>query len=339
LGGVGVVLALAKLAPGWHRRAFLTLLAAVCLSPAPVGGHGIGVSLAVLMLFSPDPLTGSWDPTDGYGYAIFIALMCIALLVLGSIPALVSRMRGRAHPDPDRPITQGQIGAVVVAYVLCLGAFAGSVLYRLHWRDSLGSYGPFGVTVDAGPGLRDIVVNFSCSAPGSFQYYSASAIVESGKTYDFPRRYLRGSYRELSCSITTAHPYLQPTARKDHLTDVRPDGRIVLPPLHPEPWSEERYLQILGGSEVPPDSLAWRAAENAVGDDWAALSTVWLARFCGKDFERIRREYLPTIAARRTRLLALRMPSGTDDKSSQEIVLSIWRSTCDDRAQHGGPAL
>lgn len=214
LGLVGMAVARAALAPGMHRRALMSLLAAVCLSPAFVGGHGLGVTSAAVLVFAPNPQTGSWDPGAGYGLLAFIGAVWIVSFGIGSVAALF--VRKRPEPQTDRPIPRQQVGFVIVMHALSVCAFAGSILYRLHRRDARSSYGP----------------------------------------------------------------------------------------------------------------------ENAITDDLASTSGNWVPYFCGEDFERIRREYLPTLAARRARLLAGHAPVVPDDKSSQDIVLSIWQSSCEYLAQH-----
>jgi hypothetical protein len=57
-------------APGMRRRALLALIAAVFMSPAVVVGHGIGITLALLVLVSGEVKSGLVPTCDASRHGI-----------------------------------------------------------------------------------------------------------------------------------------------------------------------------------------------------------------------------------------------------------------------------
>ena len=324
LGVFCIVFVLLLFAPGMRRRALIALIAAVFMSPGIVVGHGIGITLALVVLLSGKVISG----------LVPMIVVWIIAFGVGTVVAFALRSRAATRPAPSLQACRRERFILAGSYAAVAVLIAASVSYRAYAREFKETYGPFVVTVDTGPRtLKDIVVTLNCMSP----QYSGMALLESGKPHEFPRKHLPGLGMGFDCTVFVAHPDLALNIVNQYpLTDLAPRTPMTLPTIAAPLWTDARYQRIVRGEEIPPgsnDVPPLRRAEIAVYNDWGQLSTMWVPAFCGTEFERIQREYLPSLAARRSRVFEF---AGTlppqDDPAA--IVLAGWKSTCDFYAAH-----
>jgi hypothetical protein len=304
------------------------------LAPTVVVGHGAAITLALQVLLSP-MRKGHWEVSELSFALVPMLVVWLIVYAAGFAAMTVANFRARSRRTPSPQVCRRERSIVLSAYAGFAVLVVAAISYRVYAREFLASYGPFVVTIDTGSHpLRDIVTHLNCG----FEY-TEKAVLESGKPHEFPRRYAPDLIAPLACSVTLIHPALQPYSREYSLADLAPHTRITLPTVHPAPWSDAKYQRIIRGEEIPPGSEGvppLRRAEIAVYDDWGSLATQWVPSFCTTDIARIEREYLGSLADRRTQLfLSNGATPPADDPAA--IVREGWRSTCDSyasRPQH-----
>ena len=332
LGALGSVVVASTFTPGFWRRLLLALIIAVFMTPALVVGHGVGITVALRTLLFPT-VENHWAPADVVDALTLMAVVWIIAFAVGSLWAWIRRLRrgDRAQAPAARRHERVIALGSYAAFALLV---AGSASYRAYAREYLATYGPFVVTVDTGAQpLKDIVTWLSC---GYSQGYQGKAVLESGRPFEFPRRYAPALRAPLDCTIILAHPDLARDFRAEiHLEQLTPRTRVTLATLRPPSWSDERFQRIFHGEEMTPGGeqvTPMRRAEIAMYDDWGRISTDWMPEFCGSDFARIEREYLAPIAARRDALF-LSNDSPPPPEDAKSIVLAGWKSSCDYHAR------
>lgn len=313
---------LAHMQAGWRRRALASLLIAIVVAPTVVGGHGVAIIPAILLVFGSAERDVVASPGEMLMGLYPIAFVSLIVFIALSVHRFLKKAAIEPAPAWDKV-------AFVAVVVVVAGALLIESARREHWARTEDTIGPYVVRIDTPPGLlQDIVVGLSCES--RFDRFGATKVVASGQAVEFPEHYFPYWKRDLRCRVYAAHPEIEYLS--EEVSVKAPRARTELQfHYRTDVWDPESIQRVRASLDVPTEQelrYEQASARDALDQRLQLLAMAWLPPFCASDLERIKREYVPQLALLRTRLLiseSLNAPAREDI----DIINARFGDACD----------